>query len=195
MDLKPIEPENWSKEFSDLMKPMTTPAGETIDLFKVHGHNPNVLKALLQPLDLSRLSLIEREAIVVRTLVRCENHYEKFYHKRMFIRCGGTEADLDGLLDTSPGAKKLAGKVQALALAVDDAIAQRGVSPKTLDKLSEWYDSGQVLEILYVISRYIYFTFVINTAQIQLEDKAEQISTNLIAHTMPTIKKKFGIQE
>ncbi|MGE4221352.1 MAG: hypothetical protein AB7G39_18050, partial [Alphaproteobacteria bacterium] len=81
VSLKPVDVRKWPEDLKAAMAKSITSDSNTIDLFKVLAVNPPLFMRVLKTFETS-LDWVDRETIVVRTLLRCHNHYEKYYHKR-----------------------------------------------------------------------------------------------------------------
>jgi hypothetical protein len=178
IELRPIEAQDWPKDLASAMAPIIAPNGNTIDLFKIHAHNPGIFVHMVDHIE-SGFTLTEREAIILRTLYNCENSYEIFYHKKMYARSGGTEKELDRILRDFGGDSENE-KIDVIIQAVDDIFKFRKIGKSTIDAMSTFFTEMHVFEILMYVHRYMYFSAVINTANIELESNAEEISRDLI---------------
>jgi len=112
--------------------------------------------------DQATLSPEHRELLILRVAWRTRSGYEWVQHDRMGRQAGLTAAQLDAIRQ-GPNAEVWTPTEHALLTAVDEMIDHSSVGDETWRSLVAFFDSAQILELLFVIGGYVCLAYVLNS--------------------------------
>jgi alkylhydroperoxidase family enzyme len=110
----------------------------------------------------ARLSSEHRELLILRVAWRSGSGYEWNQHERIGREAGLTAAQIDAIRQDST-AGDWAPRERALLAAVDEMIDRFAVTEETWQSLITYFDSAQILEMLFVIGGYLCLAGVLNS--------------------------------
>ena len=114
----------------------------------------------------ARLEARVRELLILRVAVKTRSGYEWRQHRRMGMDAGLAEEQIAAVWE-GPSALGWTPKERALLTAVDEMIDQFAVSESTWNDLASYFDSGQVLEALFVVGGYLCLAAVLNSVGLE----------------------------
>ena len=96
----------------------------------------------------------QRELLIVRIAWHARAEYEYLQHVRLAFQLGVTDAEIEA----------------DLLRAADELFADQCISGPTWARLSEHFDTAQMMEIAFVVGTYLCLAFVLNSAGVQLDE-------------------------
>ena len=166
----PYEPES-AEEFEKIMPPGVEP----LKLFRTLAHNPRVLRKfrLGSLLDRGTIDRRDREIVILRSCARCGAEYEWGVHVVFFAaRFGITEEQIKATANGSADDPCWHEKDALLIRLVDELHESSRISDHLWLALSQNWQPSQLIEFIVLTGFYHTVSFIINGAQIELEDGA-----------------------
>lgn len=152
------------------------PGMEPLNLFRVVGQNPRVLRRMQRGglLDPGSISLRLRELAILRTTARCDASYEFGVHAASFREAAGFSGDdLRAIARDAPEAAPL-GEQEKLVLRLADGLHLRGDVSDELDaELSERFSEAQRIELVMLCGLYHAVSFMCRALRVPLEPGTE----------------------
>lgn len=172
--LKPVPRERLLSEYGHLMKdlPNLSFAGEDapVNAFGVVVQNPELAKLFIpywvKSKTLLHLTVREQELIILRMawLYKCDyiwGHHEPIMRKEMAEK---------QILQIPLGNKgEWDEKDKALLRATDSLVKKANLTKRDWSRLKKYYSEVQILDIITVVSQYVFFAAMNNTFGIKLE--------------------------
>jgi len=183
--LKPIPREKLSSEFGDLFKDLPnlslTKEDSPVNVFGVVVQNPELAKYFIpywvKSKTLLNLSVREQELIILRMayLYKCDyvwGHHDPIMRKEM---------DEKQILQIPMGDKgEWDDKDRALLRATDSLVKKANLTKRDWSRLKKYYSEVQILDIITVVSQYVFFAAVNNTFGVRLEtDSLPRLPTHV----------------
>ena len=171
--IKPMEASEWTDVERDALGPRVR-NNDTINVFKVLVHNPNLLGAWgpLQTYIESTTSTLpsrDKELLILRTAWLGRDGYVWSGHSVGFKRAaGGTDEELDRITK-GPKAKGWSEFDAALLQAADELHKDQFISDGTWNILAAKYSDKQLLDAIFTVGEYAMVAMYINSAGVQLE--------------------------
>ena len=103
--------------------------------------------------DDSKLSLRDKEVLVLRTAWLCKADFIWNAHVRRGRKAGLSDADIAAIVDGAQS-KKLSNHDIALVRAVDELHSSQFVTDATWKSLAGMYDTAQLLETVFIVGQY-----------------------------------------
>jgi 4-carboxymuconolactone decarboxylase len=145
--------------------------GPTVNVYSTMVRHPDVIERCIplgQQLRSGRLSLRERELLILRTGWHCQCDYEYAQHSRLALMGAMTEDDLLRIL-AGPDAPGWEPREAALLRAADELHAEACISDETWASLASWYDEQELIEVPMVVGYYHLIAFFLNSLGVPLE--------------------------
>lgn len=111
----------------------------------------------------ARLPAEHRELLILRVAWRSGSLYEWDQHRRISLDVGISPQALDAVPE-GPSAEAWTPVQRSLVKAADEMLDGFSVADETWSELQGHYDSGQLLELLYVVATYAGLAMVLNSA-------------------------------
>ncbi|MFI5052942.1 MAG: carboxymuconolactone decarboxylase family protein [Acidimicrobiia bacterium] len=149
--------------------------GQTVNVYATMARHPDVIERCIplgQQLRSGRLSLRERELLILRTGWRCSCDYEYAQHSRLALGGGMTIEDLHRILD-GPEAPGWEPHEAALLRAADELHDHACIGADTWAALATRYDAEQLIEVPMVVGYYHLIAFFLNSLGVPLEAGAQ----------------------
>ncbi len=183
----PLEPEEWDEEVRRVLGGTLQQVGELEDrdagprplnILRTIAHQPSLLQPFLgfaAALALrGRLPRRESEMLALRTAWNCQSAFEWGHHV-IYARATGMTEDEIAAIAIGPGApdgpegSRWTAPERALLRAADELHETQNITDETWRELSEHWDSGQLVEIAFVVGNYSMLSMVANSTQVPLE--------------------------
>ena len=155
-------------DFNTIMPPGMPP----LSIFKTVAHNPRVLHRMVMGglLDKGSISLADRELVILRTCGLCGAEYEWGVHVAGFA----AKADFNAqqISDTAREHSDLTlwrSEQQLLILLADQLHESNQVDDVLWARLSEVYQSEQLVELIMLAGLYHAVSFMVNACRIERE--------------------------
>jgi 4-carboxymuconolactone decarboxylase len=158
--------------------------GQTVNVYATMARHPDVLERCIplgQQLRSGRLSLRERELLILRTGWRCGCDYEYAQHSRLALANGMTVDDLQRILD-GPDAPGWEPHETALLRAADELHDHARIGEETWNALALRYDEQQLVEVPMVVGYYHLIAFFLNSLGVPLEEGAQGFPASIDTH-------------
>jgi alkylhydroperoxidase family enzyme len=164
--IRPVEkPDNDQREL--LAKTLPGPDGRALNVFSTLAHHPRLLRRVnaLGGLFMAHggFDPREREIVILRTAFRSGSEYEWTTHVPIGRSAGLTDAEIERLRRPD------AGTADPLVAAVDELHEDGEVGDATWRALGRRYDSGRLLELLFLIGFYRMLAGYLRTVRVETE--------------------------
>ena len=110
----------------------------------------------------------QRELLIVRIAWHARAEYEYLQHVRLAKQFGVTDAEIEAVT-VGPEAGTWSPVEADLLRAADELYGDAQISSATWTRLSEHFDTQQLMEIAFVVGTYLCLAFVLNSAGVQLD--------------------------
>jgi AhpD family alkylhydroperoxidase len=146
--------------------------GGEMHLFTVLGRHRSLFRAFWiysgQLLGRGRLSLSDKELVVLRVAHLRDSKYELQQHTRLGRKRGVDNALQDSIF-AGPDAEGLTERQRALVRAVDDFVIRRDMSDETFAALASYLDSEQIIEFCSLAAHYDGIAAILATLRVPLD--------------------------
>ena len=177
----PLEPRQWSEEVQRTLGGSVQKVGELEGRDAV-PRPPNILltiahqPALLEPFlgfatALAMRGLLPRresELLALRAAWNCQSAFEWGHHV-LYARAVGISDREIAAIALEPDAASWSAGDRALLRAADELHEAKNIGDATWQELSERWQSGQLVEIAFVVGNYTMLSMVANATQVPLE--------------------------
>jgi 4-carboxymuconolactone decarboxylase len=177
----PLEPEQWSEEVQRVLGGSASQVGELegrdarprpLNILMTIAHQPKLLEPFLGfAAALAMRGLLPRresELLALRTAWNCRSSFEWGHHV-LYARAAGLGDDEIAAIALVPDAQSWSRSDLSLLRAADELHREKNISDATWRELSERWDSGQLVEIAFVVGHYTMLSMVANATQVPLE--------------------------
>ncbi|KKN42696.1 hypothetical protein LCGC14_0710690 [marine sediment metagenome] len=117
----------------------------------------------------SSLPARDREILILRIGWHCYAEYEWGQHVIIGKRCGISEEEIKQIIE-GPDAQGWDSFDATLLRAVDELYIHSFISDSTWQKLSEKYNTHQLIDLVFTVGQYNLVSMVLNTLGVQLEE-------------------------
>jgi alkylhydroperoxidase family enzyme len=111
----------------------------------------------------------QRELLIMRIAWHARAEYEYLQHVRLAKQLGVTDEEVEAVTK-GPDDGSWSPVEAALLTAADDLFTDQCISTTTWSRLSEHFDTTQLMEIAFVVGTYLCLAFVLNSAGVQLDE-------------------------
>lgn len=159
---------------SDPDGPLSHMVGQPVlNVLGVIGNHPALLSGvhpLLSALGQGKLSLRDRELMVLRVGYLLRSHYEWAHHVAIGSKAGLTEEEI-ARVPAGPDAPGWSAHDSALLRAVDELRGPEArLSDRTWQQLSSAYDAQQMLEVPALVGAYSMLAYILKSCDVAIED-------------------------
>lgn len=120
----------------------------------------------------SSLPARDREILILRIGWLCQAEYEWGQHVIIGKRCGLSEEEIKKIIE-GPDAQGWDSFDATLLHAVEELYIDSFISDSTWQKLSEKYNTHQLIDLIFTVGQYNLVSMVLNTLGVQLEEGIE----------------------
>ena len=170
--LAPLREDQWSDEVRQILKPMIE-QGRVFNIFKTLAHHPNLMRRWLvfgnHVLFKSTLSARERELLILRIGWLCQAEYEWGQQVRIGREAGLTDEEIHRI-KTGPDAGEWNEQDRLLLTATDELHADAHISDPTWQGLSKYYNTQQLMDVVFTVGQYNLVSMALNTLGVQLDE-------------------------
>lgn len=178
--LQPLPPEQWSDEVRDIMRPIQQQQGEVPNIFKTLAHHPKLMRRWLvfanHVLFKSSLPARERELVILRIGWLCQAEYEWAQHVRIGRAAGLTDEEIHRI-KAGPSAPEWSERDRLLLQATDELHADAHIGDATWQELSRYYDTQQLMDLVFAVGQYTLVSMALNTFGVQLDEGLPTFAT------------------
>ncbi len=179
--LTPLALDQWDASLSPIIDDMK---GAPINVHKLMAHNPALLKAWwdFRNYSVNGGSLGPRlgELVILRVGVQLCAWYEWGSHVDRSLRCGLTLPEINAVLKRDTAG--FAPAESTLLQAVDALIEQHEIPTALLNRLSEHFETAQIMDIIAIHGMYVILGCMIRTWGLSLD---ETVNARIKDHTTP----------
>ncbi|MFX0048312.1 MAG: carboxymuconolactone decarboxylase family protein [Candidatus Hermodarchaeota archaeon] len=148
-------------------------SGRIINIFPTLARHEKLLKRWLvfarHILGKSSLPARDREILILRIGWLCQAEYEWGQHVKIGKEIGLIDDEIQGIMD-GPDSKRWNAFDATLLRAVDELYYDSFISGPTWKKLTERYNTQQLLDLVFTVGQYNLVSMALNTLGVQLED-------------------------
>lgn len=165
----------WTPEVSEDLAKLMPPGVPPIGLFRTLAKNPRILRRLRKGglLDPGRITLRQRELVILRTTALAGAEHEWGVHAAFFGPAAGLGPDaLHALVHASPDAPVWTPDEALLLRTCDELHATAHVSDALFAELRARFEEDQILELLALCGFYRAVSYLVNGAAIEPEPAA-----------------------
>ena len=167
----PLAPDQLDGEQQAYLKPFTDSRGRYPNIFGVLCRHMPLLNAWtgfgLYTMRGSRVDPRLREVLILRTACNARSDYEWHQHRRIALRLGMTEAEVDAVRGGAPTGDN----THDLMISCADELAHDSrLSDMTWEKLVSAYGLEWTLDAVLTVGAYTALAMALNSADVQIED-------------------------
>jgi 4-carboxymuconolactone decarboxylase len=145
--------------------------GQTVNVYATMARHADLIERCIplgQQLRSGRLSLRERELLILRTGWHCRCDYEYAQHSRIALTGVMTQDDLLRIIE-GPDAPGWNEREATLLRAADELHDDACIGGATWAALATWYDEQELIEVPMVVGYYHLIAFFLNSLGVPLE--------------------------
>ncbi len=146
--------------------------GRSLNIFKTLANHPGLAKRWMvfanHILGKSSISLRDREIIILRIGWLCKSGYEWGQHVLIGLKCDMSAADIEQV-KTGADSTAWSDNERLLLKATDELHSDAFISDSTWQALSKYYDTEQLMDIVFTIGQYNLVSMALNTLGVQLD--------------------------
>ncbi len=177
--LEPLEAEQWSETVQQILKPMVE-RGEVFNIFKTLAHHPDLMRRWLvfgnHVLFKSTLPAREREILILRIGWLCQAEYEWGQHVLIGRNTGLSNEEIHRI-KTGPDAPEWNEQDRLLLKATDELHADAHISDAVWQGLSKYYNTQQLMDVVFAVGQYNLVSMALNTLGVQLDKDVPTFET------------------
>ena len=171
----PLEKENWDEQVQKIFRPMVG-AGTVYNIFKTMAHHPDLFRRWLvfanHVLFKSTVPVRERELVILRIGYLCQANYEWTQHVKIGLDAGMSKDEVRRIAQ-GPDAPEWSEQDRLLLKATDELHADAFVSDATWQGLGAYYNTQQLMDIVFAIGQYNLVSMALNTLGVQLDSELD----------------------
>ncbi len=173
--ISPLGESEWGEEEKDVLE-RTMARGRVLNIFATLVRHPKALRRWLvfanHVLFKSTLAPREREMLILRTGWLCRSEYEWGQHVEIAREAGMSEAEIAACAQ-GPRAALWDRFEAALLLAADELHGEQCISDATWETLTERYNEGQMIDLVYTVGNYTLVSMALNSFGVQRDEGVE----------------------
>ena len=179
----PLEPQHWNEEVRRVLGGSVASVGELEgrepgprppNILMTIAHQPRLLEPFLGfAAALATRGLLPRresELLALRAAWNCQSAFEWGHHV-LYAKAAGLSDGEIAAVAAGPDATSWSAGDRALLRAADELHEAKDIGDATWHQLLERWDSGQLVEITFVVGNYTMLSMVANATQVPLEPK------------------------
>jgi 4-carboxymuconolactone decarboxylase len=183
----PLEPEEWSDEVRQILGGTLQKVGELeggkaaprpLNILMTIAHQGRLLGPFLGfAAALATQGMLPRresELLALRAAWNCQSAFEWGHHV-LYARAAGISNDSIAAIAHGPEADSWSDSDRTLLQAADELHHAKNISDETWSQLSEHWDSGQIVEIAFVVGNYTMLSMLANATQVPVEPGLEPL--------------------
>lgn len=171
----PLEKDEWDEQVQKIFRPMVG-AGTVFNIFKTMAHHPDLFRRWLvfanHVLFKSTVPARERELVILRIGYLCQANYEWTQHVKIGLDAGMSKDEVRRIAQ-GPDAPEWSEQDRLLLKATDELHADAFVSDATWQGLSAYYNTQQLMDIVFAIGQYNLVSMALNTLGVQLDSELD----------------------
>ncbi|MEH6637654.1 MAG: carboxymuconolactone decarboxylase family protein [Porticoccaceae bacterium] len=171
----PVQPEDWSDEQRAIFGEVKM-GGRILNIFKTLANHPQLGKRWLvfanHIMGKSKISLREREILILRIGWLCKSGYEWGQHVVIGRECDLSDAEMERI-KLGADAEGWTEQEALLLKATDELHADAFISNPTWAGLSKSYNTQQLMDVVFTVGQYNLVSMALNTLGVQLDEGME----------------------
>ncbi|HKR34752.1 MAG TPA: carboxymuconolactone decarboxylase family protein [Steroidobacteraceae bacterium] len=168
--LAPLHPSEWNDEQRELLTRGNPP--RVLNVFATLVRHQDLYRRWMpfanHVLFKSSLPEREREMAILRVGWLCRSGYEFHQHTRIGKAAGLSDAEIERL-KSDPDAAGWSAAESALLRAVDELHGDQFIGDETWQRLSQHYDTQQVIDLVFAVGQYTLVSMALNSFGVQIE--------------------------
>ncbi len=169
----PLQADQWNDTVREILRPIKDQQGEVPNIFKTLAHHPDLMRRWLvfgnHVLFKSTLPARERELLILRIGWLCQAEYEWGQHVRIGRQTGLTNEEIRRI-KTGPDAPEWNERDRLLLKATDELHQDAHISDATWQGLSKYYNTQELMDVVFAVGQYNLVSMALNTLGVQLEE-------------------------
>ena len=170
--VEPLSESQWSDAVREMLQPIKKAQGEVPNIFKTLANHPDLMRRWLvfanHILFKSTLPPRERELIILRIGWVCQAEYEWAQHVRIGQQAKLTDEEIHRI-KAGAQAPGWSDRDQLLLKATDELHKAAHVSDTTWQGLSKYYNTQELMDVVFTIGQYNLVSMALNTLGVQLD--------------------------
>ncbi len=167
-----LEESEWGEEAREIMQPFVR-QGRIFNIFRTLTNHPALAKRWMvfanHILGKSTLSVRDRELVILRIGYLCQAGYEWGQHVLIAREAGMTDEEIRSC-KTGPETPGLSELDKLLLTATDELHGDAHVSDATWSGLSEYYNTQQMMDLVFTIGQYNLVSMALNSFGVQPDE-------------------------
>lgn len=167
--IPPLSPDSFTDEQKALVGDWST-----LNFSRVVVQHPDVYRTFIPFLDKlirgSNLPARDREILILRCLILCDETYEARHHELIARKAAMTDAEI---ASARSGGKGLSVWEQTLTKAAEELVNDHCVNEETWQALAQKYSPAQMMEVVFLVGVYTLMAMVTKSFGITVEDGTE----------------------
>jgi 4-carboxymuconolactone decarboxylase len=174
--IAPAPASTWDPDTRRLIESLEGTTGHAINVFRTIANHSRLFKRWMvftnHILSKSTLRPREKELIILRVAVLCQNGYEWAHHVIFALNAGLTEDEVEHIRDGAnwPGWSRTDA---ALLTTTDELIENRVISNSTWELLVQRWSREQLIDIVFTVGQYVLLSMALNSFRVQLEPQIQ----------------------
>ena len=169
----PLPVDEWDDSLAQVVDDMD---GRPLNVHRLMAHHPKLLNAWWNfrnhAVTGGELGRRNGELVILRVALHMRAWYEWASHVQRALACDITLEEIERVKQGASASGWEASEVMLLQ-AVDELVANRLISPKTLQELGEYFSNRQIMDIMGIYGMYVILGCMVNTWDIELDEHVE----------------------
>jgi 4-carboxymuconolactone decarboxylase len=171
--LRPLPAAEWDASLNSIVDAM---GGRPLAVHGLLANHPALLKAWwdIRNYTIAGGDLGQRNAelVILRVARQMKNWYEWGSHVQRGMAAGLTEADIEGI-KSGPQDPRWSDADSVLLQAVDELVADHGISGQTMSALKKHFSGQQILDVIVTHGAYVILGCMLNSWDVELDGHVE----------------------
>jgi hypothetical protein len=169
----PLPVDEWDDSLTQIIDDMD---GRPINVHRLMAHHPELLKAWWNFRNYAvtggELGRRNGELVILRIALHMRAWYEWASHVQRALACGISLEEIERVKEGASAPGWEAGEILLLQ-AIDELVANRLISPQTLQDLGKYFSNGQVMDMMGIYGMYVTLGCMANTWNLELDEHVE----------------------
>lgn len=174
--LVPLDTENMAPECKEILKRIPGDALKgkyaPVNVLGTLMYNPDTLQTFLDYWVTSKskmgFTVREQELVILRMACHYKCNYVWKHHVPVAVEFGATEAQLTGV-KKFPLPPVFNAREEALLVLTDEMVTERDIRDEVFDKYRSQLRDSELVDLVSLVSQYVFFTLANNALRIQVE--------------------------
>ena len=170
--IAPVEEQNWSEAQREAVGKAKM-GGRTLNIFKTMANHPGLARRWMvfanHIMGKSSISLRDREIVILRMGWLCKSGYEWGQHVQIGLQCDMSAEEIQQV-KIGADSPAWAENEKLLLKATDELHDDAFISDAIWEGLSRYYDTEQLMDIVFTAGQYNLVSMALNTFGVQLDE-------------------------